>query len=520
MSRHVPAARPPVALLLVVSTFVLGASVSPAAVDPPAVAFELVASGLGQVTSIAQAGDERLLVTSLDGRIWLIDHGSYSTVPFLDLRDRVVVDGVRGLLSVALHPDYPSRNAVFVNYIGAGRTAYTSRFAVTADPNQADPASERVLLAIPHARGAHNGGQLAFGPGRDRPDGYLYVSSGDDGGADDPDCNGQNPSTLLGKLLRLDVDHHIDSAPYYAIPPDNPFVGAGPPLDEIWALGLRNPWRFSFDRTTGDLWLGDVGQDREEEVDWQAAFAPGGNNYGWKALEGNVCTGQTAGCATPPPACDSAAYTAPILTYPHGTGDCSITGGYVYRGSEIPGLAGHYLYGDFCSGILRATPAAPETWSPVELAARLPGITTFGEDARGELYLAADDKVYRLVNGEAAAECIPGDRRLCLEHGRFEVTMTWRRDTGETGNGHAVPQSANTGNFWFFDPTNTEVLVKVLDACSAPFHHYWVFAAGLTNVEVTWTVTDTQTRQVRRYVNPLGTPFLAVQDTRAFATCP
>lgn len=203
----------------------------------------------------------------------------------------------------------------------------------------------------------------------------------------------------------------------------------------------------------------------------------------------------------------------------HTAGDCSITGGYVYRGRLIPGLTGRYLFGDFCSGLLRATLAAPGTWSTETLGPTLPGVTTFGEDQGGELLVAAGESVYRLLPATSAGACAPNATTLCVLDGRFSISATWRTANGDTGVGQAVPFNADSGSFWFFSPDNTEVLVKLRDACVAPFDAFWVFAAGLTNVEVTLTVTDTTSGQTRTYTNPLGTAYAPVQDTRAFRTC-
>jgi glucose/arabinose dehydrogenase len=211
-----------------------------------------------------------------------------------------------------------------------------ARYRVSSDPGAADSSSGVTLLTIPQPFANHNGGQLAFGP-----DGYLYVGMGDGGSANDPMCNGQRDETLLGKILRIDVDANVNSAPFYGIPPDNPFAAPGGPRDEIWAKGLRNPWRFSFDRLTGDLYIGDVGQGAREEVDFQAAGGVGSHNYGWKVMEGTQCGGGgTSGCPSGTPACNSPALTPPIVEYSHAAGDCSITGGYGDRGPSIPALGG------------------------------------------------------------------------------------------------------------------------------------------------------------------------------------
>jgi hypothetical protein len=289
------------------------------------------------------------------------------------------------------------------------------------------------LLTIDQPFANHNGGQLAFGP-----DGYLYVGMGDGGSANDPMCNGQRDEALLGKILRIDVDANVDTPPFYGIPPDNPFAALGGARDEIWAKGLRNPWRFSFDRQTGDLYIGDVGQGAREEVDFQAAGSPGGRNYGWKVMEGTQCGGGgTSGCPSGTPACNSPALTAPVLEYSHSDGNCSITGGYVYRGRSFPELAGTYFYGDYCSGrIWGATRSAAETWSTRLFARRATGLTTFGEDVGGEIYLATEGGLLAhvvdanpppaptLVSIEPASGSTRGGDSVILTGGNFASEMT------------------------------------------------------------------------------------------------
>jgi len=259
------------------------------------------------------------------------------------------------------------------------------------DPNFAAAATESILLHIPQPFSNHNGGQLQFGP-----DGDLYIGMGDGGAAGDPGCRAQTGDTLLGKLLRIDVD--TLSTPY-AVPPDNPFRGTAIP-GEAWAIGLRNPWRFSFDRLTHDLYIGDVGQSAREEIDFQPAGSRGGQDYGWKVMEGNTCF-STAACPATTPPCGSAAYTRPVLDYGHGEGECAVIGGYVYRGSAIPGLAGAYVFGDLCTGRLWSTERSGSAWPVRAIPGTLPSLNTFGEDRDGEIYAATGDgKVYKLVPGD------------------------------------------------------------------------------------------------------------------------
>jgi len=271
------------------------------------------------------------------------------------------------LLGLAFPPDYATRRHFYVHYTGKSGVGDTvvARYRLGADPDVADPASATVLLRQAQPFANHNGGHLAFGP-----DGYLYIGLGDGGAAGDPFGNAQNPRTLLGKLLRVDVESGADP---YAIPPDNPFG------NEIWALGLRNPWRFSFVRAAGDLYIGDVGQNAYEEVSFQPAASRGGQNYGWNVMEGMHCY-RGAGC-------DQTDLTAPVAEYGHDSGNCSITGGYVYRGAQYPSLQGIYFYGDFCSGRLWGLRRSASGWQNARLLDSGLSLSSFGEDESGNLYL-------------------------------------------------------------------------------------------------------------------------------------
>jgi len=349
------------------------------------VGLQEVASGLGGVTAITHdgTGDGRLFITTQDGRILILAGGGVRTQPFLDLRGQISTGGERGLLSVAFHPRYGENGLFFVDYTNPQGDTVIARYHVSADPDRAEAASARVLLTIAQPFANHNGGQLQFGP-----DGYLYVGMGDGGAANDPACRAQKGDTLLGKLLRIDVDQNADTPPFYGIPSDNPFRGPGDPLDEIWADGLRNPWRFSFDRSTGELWIADVGQGQREEVDFQPRFSGGGQNYGWKVMEGTACAGSEA-CPGGTPPCHSSAFTDPVLEYDHNP-HCSITGGYVYRGPQVPQLSGAYVFGDLCSGAMWAAfrTGNGSTLVVRSLPVTAPQLTTFGEDGAGEIYAA------------------------------------------------------------------------------------------------------------------------------------
>ncbi len=366
-----------------------------------------VAEGLSQPVDIAHAGDGRIFIVERPGRIRILaPGGEVLSAPFLDIDSRVSpANGERGLLGLAFHPDYATNGYFFVNYTNNSGDTRVSRFRVSeGNPNLADPSSELVLLAIDQPFSNHNAGDLNFGP-----DGYLYVGMGDGGAGGDPDNYSQNRQSMLGKMLRLDVDNGTP----YAIPPDNPFADDDFTLDEVWAIGLRNPWRFSFDRLTGDMWIGDVGQNAWEEVTFQPAQSTGGENYGWRCYEG-FSAFNTGGCE------GAGAYTPPVHVYQTGSADgCSITGGYVYRGEAAPALYGIYLYADYCSGkIWGLSPDGQGGWENTELFDGPGGqYASFGEDASGELYLAAltQGTVYQVgANCESpAAPEIGGEDIIC-----------------------------------------------------------------------------------------------------------
>lgn len=333
---------------------------------------EPLIEGLDQPVVVTTGGDRtgRLFVVEQVGRIHIFQAGALLPEPFLDLSREISCCGEQGLLGLAFHPEYAKNGFFFVNYTDPAGNTVVSRFSVSADPDRADPDSETELLSFSQPFTNHNGGDLAFGP-----DGYLYVSSGDGGSGGDPGNNAQDLGSLLGKILRLDVDGQP-----VAIPPDNPFVGDSAVRDEIFAYGLRNPWRFSFDRETGDLLIGDVGQSAVEEIDLLPTGSGGGQNYGWRLMEGSACFDPATGC-------NDGTLTLPILEYGHDEG-CSVTGGYRYRGAAIPELTGTYLYGDYCRGtIWGATPAGDGSWSSEELLASGLNIVAFGEDGDGELFV-------------------------------------------------------------------------------------------------------------------------------------
>ncbi len=359
----------------------------------------LVASGgLASPVTITNAGDGsgRLFIVEQVGRIRIWNGTSLLATPFLTVSVgpgcSTTDCGERGLLGLAFHPNYENNGFFYVYYTRpSDGDIQIARYHVSSgNPNVADPSSALVLLTIEHSsQSNHNGGQLAFGP-----DGYLYAGVGDGGGGGDPFENGQNKDTLLAKILRLDVDRDdfpADPARNYGIPANNPFVGATPGADEVWAYGLRNPWRFSFDRQTGDLYIGDVGQGLWEEVDFQAAGSAGGQNYGWDCREGAHSYNDTNGDMNAN--CGPVVSIDPILEYDHSP-ECSVTGGYVYRGIAASSLlTGNFIFSDYCSGkIWRAIPAGGGTWTfnyntPLSLPANF-GLTTFGESETGRLYAA------------------------------------------------------------------------------------------------------------------------------------
>ncbi|HRE76318.1 MAG TPA: PQQ-dependent sugar dehydrogenase [Flavobacterium sp.] len=329
------------------------------------------ASGFSSPVAIVNAGDERLFVVQRGGLIRIVNaNGTINTTPFLSLSSIITAGGERGLLGLAFHPDYATNGRFYVNYTrsGDGATVIAKYTVSESDPNVANPASAEILLTIAQPFSNHNGGSLNFGP-----DGYLYIGMGDGGSGGDPNNYGQNLNSLLGKMLRIDVDGETG----YAIPADNPYVGiAGE--DEIWAVGVRNPWKFSFDRLTGDLWIADVGQNAIEEIN-KAASTEAGLNYGWRCYEGNSAY-NTSGCGA------SSNYTFPIAQYTHAsTGGCSLTGGYVYRGTAYPALQNKYVFADYCNNKIGYidVDGGPITWTATAFSGN---VVSFGEDVNGELY--------------------------------------------------------------------------------------------------------------------------------------
>lgn len=385
--------RPPaLRVAVVIGMAALMASLVPApsgAVVPPlvpAMSLETFATGLASPLFLTHAGDDsgRVFVVEQRGRVQVFDaSGNQGAQPYLDIASRVVCCGERGLLGLAFAPDFESSGRLYLSYTGSGGTSRLERVVVD-DPASNAPVvlSTEIILSQSQPFSNHNGGMIAFGP-----DGMLYLGFGDGGSANDPFNAGQNTDNWLGAMLRLDVS----GATGYMVPADNPFVYA-PGLDEIWAYGLRNPWRFSFDRASGDLWIADVGQNLEEEVNWVSAASTGGENYGWQVYEGNQVHDATEAEPT-----DRLTMTFPVATYQHGF-DCSVTGGYVYRGAQAPALVDMYLYADFCSGKIWHLIGKEGTY--VSRLAVDTGhlVASFGEDEAGELYLVdLTGRIMRIV---------------------------------------------------------------------------------------------------------------------------
>ena len=340
---------------------------------PPAITLTPIASGFSSPVQITHAADGsgRLFVVEQGGTVRIIRGGALLPAPFLDLSTIVTPQqpaSEQGLLAIAFPPGFAQRRHFYVHYTdrtGIGNTVI-ARYLLSADPDRADATSREQLLTAVQPFANHNGGQLAFGP-----DGLLYIGLGDGGSGGDPFGNGQNLSTLLGKVLRIDV---LSGQPPYAVPPGNPFGS------EVWAYGLRNPWRFSFDRLTGDLYIADVGENLFEEVNFQPAADRGGENYGWNVMEGLHCFAN--------PACSQAGLTLPVAEYDHSAGNCAVIGGFVYRGNRNPALQGIYLYGDLCSGRIWGLRRSGGVWESRLLLASTLNISTFGEDEEGEVYVA------------------------------------------------------------------------------------------------------------------------------------
>jgi glucose/arabinose dehydrogenase len=349
-----------------------------------------VRGGLGDALFITSAPGQpgRLFVVQQSGTIRILQNGKLLGRPFLDVSRLITSGGEQGLLGLAFHPGYARNGRFYVDYTDRSGDTRVVEYR-RAGATRANPSSARVLLTVDQPFENHNGGALVFGPDR-----MLYIAMGDGGSGDDPQNNGQNTNSLLGKLLRIDVNRRSGGR-QYGIPAGNPFAkGGGRP--EVYAYGLRNPWRFSFDRARGDLWIGDVGQNAVEEIDYRPRNRGAGANFGWRAFEGRAAHIGGAGALRGP-----SRHTPPVAQYTHAQG-CSVTGGYVYRGTKVPALRGRYVYADYCSGTvwsMRAGPKPGGVRRETRLGPRLSSVTSFGESLNGDLYLLAGGSLYRFVRG-------------------------------------------------------------------------------------------------------------------------
>ena len=358
---------------------------------PVPVALQEIGAGLGfPVYLTSPPGDERLFIVEKGGTIRIRTPGGFVAEPFLDISRQITADGEQGLLGMAFPPDYATSGRFVVHYTNLEGDTRVSLFRVSSNPDAADPLSETVLLAEDQPFSNHKGGQITFGP-----DGFLYIGLGDGGSGGDPGDRAQRLDEPLGSILRIDIAGPSATGAPYSVPADNPFAQTPNARSEIWSYGLRNPWRFSFDRATGDLFIGDVGQNEWEEVNWSPAAEGAGRgvNFGWNRMEGRHCYQADA--------CDQTGLVLPILEYGHDNIVCSVTGGYVYRGTAIPELQGHYFYGDFCGGFVRSFPVeGGAVVDEFDWPTLRPGgtISSFAEDAAGELYvLISEGRVFKIV---------------------------------------------------------------------------------------------------------------------------
>lgn len=367
----------------------------------PSVDIELAYTGFSAPVDIANAGDDRLFIVEQAGYIRIIENGITLSTPFLDIDSRVTSGGERGLLGLAFHPDYLTNGYFFVNYFNNTNSTIVARYKVSdTDANVADVNSEAVLMTIAQPFSNHNAGDLNFSPN----DGYLYVAMGDGGSGGDPYCNAQDSMSLLGKMLRVDVDQNVNNSPYYGIPNDNPFVNVNGALDEIFQLGLRNPWRFVFNDETGDLWIADVGQNVKEEVNFLAQGGMGGENFGWKVMEGTNCYDPDpidTDCPVGTYSCNDDAYTDPVFEYGHdANGGYSITGGYVLGGCRYPYIDDLYICADFVSANSWLVASNGFT---VDVVGAPSSISTYGVGNDGQVYLSTlNGNIYRVNDGNIA----------------------------------------------------------------------------------------------------------------------
>ena len=446
------------------------------------------ASGLSSPVDITNAGDDRLFVVEKRGAIRILDaRGTLLPTPFLDIDPQVSAGSEQGLLGLAFHPDYATNGYFYVNYTNNSGNTRISRFTRNAaNPNLADPASELIILAVTQPFSNHNAGYLNFGP-----DGYLYIALGDGVSFGDPGNRSQTKTNLLGKVLRIDVD----GASPYAIPPDNPFVGDPTYAPEIWALGVRNPWRCSFDALTGDYWIGDVGQDNWEEVNVQPASSAGGENYGWRCYEGNS-TYNTSGCGP------IGTYDFPVFVYPHNftTGGISLTGGFVYRGTGNPTLYGKYIFCDYLSGNWWTLEDNGSGYTVTPLGPLQALISTFGEDAEGELYAGnlSTGQIYKIVENCSAGSLVTGLDAVVL--GPNTVSLAWDALPNALGyqiNGREV----GAPGFSKIQTTATQRTVSILNPST---NYEWFVRARCLDASTTGaSALKTFSTPALRQINPL-----------------
>ncbi|HWW75757.1 MAG TPA: PQQ-dependent sugar dehydrogenase, partial [Pyrinomonadaceae bacterium] len=466
----------------------------------PQLALVSPVGGFSHPLGIVNAGDGsgRLFVVEKEGRVRIIKNGSLLPTPFLDISTRISTDGERGLLGLAFPPGFATSKRFYTYSTNPAGDIVIERYRVSAgNADVADPASQQFLITIPHPTNSnHNGGDLAFGA-----DGFLYAGTGDGGAGNDPPNNAQNPSQLLGKILRLDVE--TGNPTTYTIPASNPFVTSTTFRHEIWAYGVRNPWRFTFDRQTHDLYIADVGQGAVEEVDFQPASDAGGENYGWRVWEGTSCTGLG------PAACTTAGYTFPVVQYTHVAGRCSITGGYVYRGAAFPRMQGVYFYGDLCTGEIWGTKRdGSGAWvNSLLLDTPLTSLSTFGEDEAGNLYVAdlGTGTIYRITDTTAPPPSASvNDVSVTEGNGgqtaaTFTVTLSRAPDSAVTVNYHTSDGSATApGDYQsvsssvIINPGQTSANVSVQVNGDTSVEPDETFTLNLDGVSGPATLDDTQ----------------------------
>jgi glucose/arabinose dehydrogenase len=469
----------------------------------------LLTGGLSQPVHVAHAGDGRLFIVEQPGRIRLYKNGALLSAPFLDISDtganRVKCCGEEGLLSVAFPPGYgTTRNSFYVYYVNMAGNLVIARYRVTANPDVADVNSEQIVLTINHpTNGNHNGGQLAFGPN----DGRLYIGPGDGGSGGDPPNNAQNTNQLLGKILRIEVE--AGNPVTYTVPASNPFVGQAGYRSEIWAIGLRNPWRFSFDRQNGDLYIGDVGQGAWEEIDHQPGNSAGGQNYGWRCYEGNAAY-NTSGCG---PASN---YTFPVQVYDH-NGNCSVTGGHVYRGTLFPNMQGVYFYADYCSGRIWGLQFNGSSWQNRLLLDTAYGITSFGEGLDGEVYFTeTGGRVYRLTDASGPTATPTWTRTPTSTATRTPTaTSTPTRTPSPTPSNSPTPTATSTPSN---TPTATATATNTATHTPSPTPSNTPTAAATATPSNTPTETSTPTRTATDTPTVTGTPPTATPSVTPTST--